>query len=265
MPSIRSELGAGNRGGRRLAAALADERIVGAVDHDRRDVELAQRRGPITRGDDRDELAQRSLGVDAAVERARRPPRGIHASSRSSPREPITARAAAELSTNAARSSSGGRVIRTSRASAVASPTERSPVVDMIEQSERTRSGRSIAIVWAIIPPIDAPTTWAAPMSSWSSRPTASAAMSRERVRGTVAGRGERGQQRGRADPVEHRSSARSRGCRSGRRRTRARRAASQKPSGQTTICAPSPMTRSSGAPDSVADRPGRRARRRRR
>ena len=33
------------------------------------------------------------------------------------------------------------------------------PVVDIIEVSERTRLGCSIAIVWAIAPPIDAPTT----------------------------------------------------------------------------------------------------------
>ena len=32
----------------------------------------------------------------------------------------------------------------------------------MIEVSDSTRSGRSIAIVWAIIPPIEAPTTCAA-------------------------------------------------------------------------------------------------------
>jgi len=31
----------------------------------------------------------------------------------------------------------------------------------MIEVSDRTRSECSIATVWAIMPPIDAPTTWA--------------------------------------------------------------------------------------------------------
>jgi hypothetical protein len=40
------------------------------------------------------------------------------------------------------------------------------------------RPGCSIAIVWAIIPPIEAPTTWAPSSPSASSRPTASAAMS---------------------------------------------------------------------------------------
>ena len=60
-------------------------------------------------------------------------------------------------------------------------PTRRLPVVDMIETSERTRSGCSIAIVWAIIPPIEAPTTWADSIPRWSSRPTVSAAMSRSR------------------------------------------------------------------------------------
>ena len=48
----------------------------------------------------------------------------------------------------------------------------------MIDVSDLTRRGWSIAIAWAIIPPIDTPTTWAASMPRWSSRPTASAAMS---------------------------------------------------------------------------------------
>ncbi|MNY44990.1 hypothetical protein D3C86_1800620 [compost metagenome] len=38
-------------------------------------------------------------------------------------------------------------------------PTDGSPVVDIIEVNERTRSGCSMAIVCAIAPPIDAPTT----------------------------------------------------------------------------------------------------------
>jgi hypothetical protein len=44
-------------------------------------------------------------------------------------------------------------------ASPVGAPTIGSPVVDMIDVSDSTRDGCSIAIVWAIIPPIDAPTT----------------------------------------------------------------------------------------------------------
>ena len=51
----------------------------------------------------------------------------------------------------------------------------------MIETSERTRSGCSIAIVWAIIPPIEAPTTWADSIPRWSISPIVSAAMSRSR------------------------------------------------------------------------------------
>ena len=58
------------------------------------------------------------------------------------------------------------------------SPTDGSPVLDMIDVSDRTRSGCSIAIVWAIIPPIDAPTRCALSSPSASSRPTVSAAMS---------------------------------------------------------------------------------------
>ncbi|HKE24572.1 MAG TPA: hypothetical protein VKB88_19555 [Bryobacteraceae bacterium] len=40
-------------------------------------------------------------------------------------------------------------------------PTCMSPVVDIIEVSERTRPECSIAMVCAIAPPKDAPTTWA--------------------------------------------------------------------------------------------------------
>ena len=57
-------------------------------------------------------------------------------------------------------------------------PLQRAPVLDMIDTSDSTRSGCSAAIVWAIMPPIEAPTTWAASISRWSSRPAASAAMS---------------------------------------------------------------------------------------
>ena len=71
------------------------------------------------------------------------------------------------------------------------SPTQRLPVVDMIETSERTRSGCSIAIVWTIIPPIEAPTRWADSIPRWSISPNVS--------RGHVAqqvGRGARGGRR---------------------------------------------------------------------
>ena len=66
-----------------------------------------------------------------------------------------------------------------------------------------TRRGWPIAIAWAIIPPIDAPTTWAASMPRWSSSPAASSAMSltctpawracRETRRGDRAAHGGRG------------------------------------------------------------------------
>jgi hypothetical protein len=52
------------------------------------------------------------------------------------------------------------------------------PVVDMIEVNDRTREVCSTAIVWAIMPPIEMPTTCAASMPRWSSSPTASVAMS---------------------------------------------------------------------------------------
>ena len=70
-----------------------------------------------------------------------------------------------------AASSAGSRV-------GLCQPTDRLPVVDMMLVSDRTRCGRSIAIVCAIMPPIETPTTWAVSRPRWSSRPNASAAMS---------------------------------------------------------------------------------------
>ena len=63
-------------------------------------------------------------------------------------------------------------------ASRSAWPAARSPVVDIIEVSDRIRSGYSMATVWAIIPPSDAPARWALARPSASNSPTVSAAMS---------------------------------------------------------------------------------------
>ena len=52
------------------------------------------------------------------------------------------------------------------------------PVDDMMEVSDSTRSGCRHARVCAIIPPIEAPTTCAASISSTSSSPAVSSAMS---------------------------------------------------------------------------------------
>jgi hypothetical protein len=51
-------------------------------------------------------------------------------------------------------------------------------VADIIEVSESTRSGCRAAKVWAIIPPIDAPTTCAAGLPRAASSAAASSAMS---------------------------------------------------------------------------------------
>ena len=59
-----------------------------------------------------------------------------------------------------------------------ASPTPGSPVVDMIEVRVATRVGCSMARAWAIMPPIEAPTTWADSTPRCFSSPAASAAMS---------------------------------------------------------------------------------------
>ncbi len=41
------------------------------------------------------------------------------------------------------------------------SPYPGSPVLDMIDVSVSTREGCSMAMVWAIMPPMDAPMRWA--------------------------------------------------------------------------------------------------------
>ena len=56
----------------------------------------------------------------------------------------------------------------------------------MIDTSESTRSGCRAAIVWAIMPPIDAPTMWAGSMPSSSSSPSPSSAMSASRYGGLL-------------------------------------------------------------------------------
>ena len=57
----------------------------------------------------------------------------------------------------------------------------------MIDASDSTRSGWSIATRWAIIPPSEAPTRWARSTPRWSSRPTASAAMSESGYGGSAS------------------------------------------------------------------------------
>ena len=66
-------------------------------------------------------------------------------------------------------------------AASLGRPTDGSPVVDMIEHRLLTRSGRSMASCWTIIPPMETPTTWAGASPSASIRPAASAAMSETR------------------------------------------------------------------------------------
>ena len=51
-------------------------------------------------------------------------------------------------------------------ASPVGAPTDRSPVVDMMEQAERKRSGWWMTSAWVIMPPMETPTTWARSMPS---------------------------------------------------------------------------------------------------
>ena len=136
----------------------------------------------------------------------------------------------------------------TPQALKVGEPTHRLPVVDMIETSERTRSGRRIAIVWPIIPPIEAPTTLADVHAEVVHQP--------EGVVGHVAQQvGARS--RGGREHVEREGIPASLRIvewpmsRLSKRTTRKPRSASiaQNSSSQASICTASPMIRISGSP----------------
>ena len=75
----------------------------------------------------------------------------------------------------------GGAAISSAVASRVGCGSFGLPVDDMMDVSDSTRCGYSIAISCAIMPPIDAPTICALAMPSVSIRPIVSAAMSRNR------------------------------------------------------------------------------------
>ena len=75
------------------------------------------------------------------------------------------------------------RLVATGRSSAViaspvGAPTARSPVVDMMELALRKRSGWLMTRAWVIMPPMEAPTTWAFAIPALASSPAASSAMS---------------------------------------------------------------------------------------
>ena len=118
----------------------------------------------------------------------------------------------------------------------------------MIETIERTRSGYSIAIVWTIIPPIEAPTRWADSIPRWSISPIVSRAMSRSRY-GAVARRPDimstRLETPADSILVERPMS------RLSKRMTRKPRSTSieQSSGGQAIICVASPITMISGSP----------------
>src|ERR687898_3073149 len=69
-PVELEQLGAGDRGGGRPAAAHPHQRVVGAVDQQRRQSELPEARRAVTRGEDGEELPGDAGGVVRAIERA---------------------------------------------------------------------------------------------------------------------------------------------------------------------------------------------------
>ena len=146
-----------------------DERVGVAVDHERGHVERRRRPSArLARRDDGEQLPGHAGRVEAAV--VGLAARCAAASSSKCVRAADDpARLAPPLAIASSRSVGAGRQERAAAPRAWAAPTSGSPVVDMIDVSVRTRVGCSMAMVWAIIPPIDAPTTWAASMPRSSS------------------------------------------------------------------------------------------------
>ena len=139
-----------------------DQRIGRTVDHQGRDPHPGQPVGPVRRGEDGHELADGAVGVVAPVVVAGRPVPRTSASSKGKPGEARIRDTSMDWSMTASRPSAGS-TRRAAMASGVGGPVA-GPGVDMIDVRLRVRVGWSMANCWAIIPPIDAPSTWADPM-----------------------------------------------------------------------------------------------------
>jgi hypothetical protein len=100
----------------------------------------------------------------------------MRASSKGNPGEPITRQSARAMVTASSRVVGGGwsRAALAWRVGGLRAGSG----VDMIEVRLRTRPGWAMASAWAIIPPIEIPTTWAESRPRPSSRPAVSSAMS---------------------------------------------------------------------------------------
>ena len=138
--------------------ATRHQRVGIAVDHQRRHAHRAERCLAAARGEDRRELARNPGRVEPARDSSARPARG---------RAPRPGKAAGAQHLPGLRIAldvvlglvAGVGLSSTAIASGVGGGRPGSPVVAMIEVSVRSRSGCSIAIVCAIAPPIEAPTT----------------------------------------------------------------------------------------------------------
>ena len=105
------------------------------------------------------------------------PQRGASVSSSANSGLPHTCNPAMLEATYDSRSVAGGAVSN-AKASGVDSPYSGSPVRDITDVIDSSRSGCSIAMTCTIIPPIDSPITWARSTPIASSTAIPSAAMS---------------------------------------------------------------------------------------
>ena len=166
------------RSARRCAATAGrDQRVVASVDHERRDVERGSssarrrwrrwRRAAVTRPPDRTAVVRRRRVLDGRARVA------VLLRMPDHPRRPtLDVRLARAAAAPAAAARLGRRL-----------PDPGSPVMLMTEIRLRTRSGCSMAMVWTIMPPIDAPRTCARSMPRASSRPDRVGRHVAERVR----------------------------------------------------------------------------------
>ena len=144
-------------------------------------VTVAQPVGPRPRRPDGEELAARAVGGERAVER---PPGVLPASAprRRTPGCPTRAgRRSGWRCTTPGRWPAGRSAARTPRG--WTRMYSGSPVVDITDVIDSSRSGCSMASVWTIIPPIDSPITWARSTPQASSTARASRGHVRQPVR----------------------------------------------------------------------------------
>ncbi len=165
MPSTTTNRAPGMALGQVAAVAGPDHRIVGPVDDYRRRSDAARVAQQAAGAEDRVELTPHSLRI-IATGRTGSSTRRRNASVGGKKLGPLMIEMLRTSLAN--RSSHAASLAGASKASLITrhrgSADSGLPELDMISPSDASRSGLLPASTWAIMPPIDAPTTWARSM-----------------------------------------------------------------------------------------------------